>query len=67
LRVYNDPAAARRLLEPFGDHLREAGIGTIGEIFDGNAPFAAKGCIAQAWSVAEVLRALDSIEKIENA
>jgi predicted glycogen debranching enzyme len=65
LRVYEDPVAARRLLEPFGDHLRSAGIGTIGEIFDGTAPFASKGCIAQAWSVAEVLRALEQIEEFE--
>jgi glycogen debranching enzyme len=66
LRVYKDPAAARRLLEPFGDHLRNAGIGTIGEIFDATPPFAAKGCISQAWSVAEVLRTLESIEKLES-
>lgn len=64
LRVYEDPVAARRLLEPFGDHLRNAGIGSVSEIFDGTAPFAAKGCIAQAWSVAEVLRALESIENL---
>jgi glycogen debranching enzyme len=38
-------------------HLREAGIGYISEIFDGDAPYAPKGCIAQAWSVAEIARA----------
>jgi len=37
-------------------HLSDAGIGTISEIFDGDAPHAARGCIAQAWSVGEVLR-----------
>ena len=36
--------------------MSEAGIGTISEIFDAEAPFTARGCIAQAWSVAEVLR-----------
>nr|WP_269446178.1 amylo-alpha-1,6-glucosidase [Gloeobacter violaceus] len=36
---------------------RWADLGTISEIFDGEAPFAPRGCIAQAWSVAEVLRA----------
>ncbi|MGL5509362.1 MAG: amylo-alpha-1,6-glucosidase, partial [Microcoleaceae cyanobacterium] len=33
------------------------GVGTLGEIFDGDEPFLPKGCIAQAWTVAEVLRA----------
>ncbi|MGK7888631.1 MAG: amylo-alpha-1,6-glucosidase [Leptolyngbyaceae cyanobacterium] len=55
-QVYGDSAAARRWLEPMADHLRDAGIGTVSEIFDGEAPFAARGCFAQAWGVAEVLR-----------
>ena len=38
-------------------HLDEACIGSISEIFDAEAPFTPRGCIAQAWSVAEVLRA----------
>ena len=38
------------------DHLRETGVGTISEIFDGDAPHSPRGCISQAWSVAEVLR-----------
>jgi glycogen debranching enzyme len=38
-------------------HFRNAGIGTISEIFDADAPHEPRGCIAQAWSVAEVLRA----------
>jgi glycogen debranching enzyme len=44
-------------------HLRTAGLGTISEIFDGDAPMEPKGCIAQAWSVAEVLRAWLATEK----
>jgi glycogen debranching enzyme len=44
------------LLAPFNGHLREAGIGCISEIFDGDSPHAPNGCIAQAWSVAELLR-----------
>jgi glycogen debranching enzyme len=40
----------------FGAHLNEAGVGQISEIFDGDAPHRPRGCIAQAWSVAEVLR-----------
>ncbi len=57
LRVFNNPAQAREFLEPMGHHLLVAGLGTISEIFDGDAPMQPKGCIAQAWSVAEVLRA----------
>ncbi len=56
LRVYNQPARARQFLEPMKHHLSAAGLGTISEIFNGDAPMEAKGCIAQAWSVAEVLR-----------
>jgi len=56
-RVTGDTAGARRLLEPFADHLRDAGMGTISEIFDGDPPHTPRGCLAQAWSVAEVLRA----------
>ena len=45
------------MLEGFGAHLGEACIGSISEIFDAEPPFTPRGCIAQAWSVAEVLRA----------
>ena len=45
-----------RLLKGFEKHLIEAGIGTVSEIFDGNEPYYPKGCIAQAWGVAEILR-----------
>jgi glycogen debranching enzyme len=58
LRVHPaDRAGARRWLEGFGSHLSESCIGSIGEIFDAEPPFNPRGCIAQAWSVAEVLRA----------
>jgi len=52
-----DGAYARTLLTAFPQHLREAGIGSISEIFDAEEPYSPGGCIAQAWSVAEVLRA----------
>jgi glycogen debranching enzyme len=45
------------MLSAFPAHLAEACIGSISEIFDANAPFIPRGCVAQAWSVAEVLRA----------
>ena len=57
LKVYHDKAEARGLLRAFAAHLHDAGIGTISEIFDAEPPFRPRGCIAQAWSVAEVLRA----------
>ena len=47
----------RALLDGFAAHLHEAGLGTVSEIFDAEPPFAPRGCIAQAWSVAELLRA----------
>ncbi len=47
---------ARQVLQGFVAHLGEAGIGSISEIFDAESPFTPRGCIAQAWSVAEVLR-----------
>jgi predicted glycogen debranching enzyme len=53
----DDVHGARRLLEPLANHLSDACIGSISEIFDAEEPFAPRGCIAQAWSVAEVLRA----------
>ena len=55
-RVYDDPAAVRSMLRPFEDHLHEAGLGAVSEIFDGDAPHIPRGSIAQAWSVAELLR-----------
>jgi predicted glycogen debranching enzyme len=52
-----DRAGARRCLEGFGAHLDDTGVGTLAEIFDAEEPYTPRGCIAQAWSVAEVLRA----------
>lgn len=63
LRAYSQPAEALRLLEPFGDHMSGSGIGMISEIFDADPPFTPRGCIAQAWSVAQVLLAYDQIER----
>ncbi len=56
-RVHGDRAAARALLEPMARHLSDYGVGSIAEVFDAEPPFAPGGCIAQAWSVAETLRA----------
>ena len=59
LRVHPDGREqARMFLSAFSGHLDDACIGTISEIFDGTEPHAPRGCVAQAWSVAEVLRGL---------
>jgi predicted glycogen debranching enzyme len=57
LRVYGDRQAAKSFLEPMGTQITAGGLGTLGEIFDGDAPFTPRGCIAQAWTVGEILRA----------
>jgi predicted glycogen debranching enzyme len=53
----DDTAGARQCLEGFEAHLSEGGVGTLSEIFDAEQPYTPRGCIAQAWTVAEVLRA----------
>ncbi len=60
-RVHGDPAAARAFLEPMAHHLDDYGVGSLAEVFDGDAPFAPRACIAQAWSVAETLRAWQTL------
>jgi predicted glycogen debranching enzyme len=58
LKVYpEDRATARARLQGLVKHLGEAGLGSVSEVFDAEAPFTARGCIAQAWGVAELLRA----------
>jgi predicted glycogen debranching enzyme len=54
---FGDRNRAMEILSPLADQLRIEGLGSIGEIFEATAPFAPRGCIAQAWSVAETLRA----------
>ncbi len=53
----DDTGGARRLLDGMVPYLNEACIGSVSEIFDAEPPFVPRGCIAQAWSVAELLRA----------
>ncbi|AHG91344.1 glycogen debranching enzyme [Gemmatirosa kalamazoonensis] len=52
----DEPSDARRFLTALVDHLDEFGVGSVAEIFDAEAPYTPRGCIAQAWSVAELLR-----------
>jgi glycogen debranching enzyme len=56
-RLHHDAKAALALLEPMGDHLFDAGLGSISEIFDGDPPHNPRGTPSQAWSVATVLEA----------
>jgi predicted glycogen debranching enzyme len=60
-RVYGNAQHALALLEGLAGHLDEGCSGTISEIMDGSPPHAPRGCFAQAWSVAETLRAYHSL------
>jgi len=64
-RAYGDASAALRYLDGVAGHLREGCIGQISEIFDGDAPGAPRGCFAQAWGVAELLRTWSEINERE--
>jgi predicted glycogen debranching enzyme len=64
-RIYNDAPAALALLNGMTAHLRDACVGQVSEIFDAEAPFASRGCFAQAWGVAETLRAWSEINDSE--
>lgn len=57
-RLIPDNEHVRTFVSGFTDTLRVAGVGTISEICDAEAPYVARGCIAQAWSVAEILRSV---------
>jgi predicted glycogen debranching enzyme len=64
LKVYPDAhGEAAQMLSGFEHHLGEACVGTISEVFDAEAPFSPRGCVAQAWSVAEVLRSWLNVRK----
>lgn len=64
-RLYREnpclPQVVWRMVQPFLAHLADKGLGTVSEIFDGDAPHSPQGCFAQAWSVAEVLRVVYEI------
>ena len=59
---------ATEWLKNFDDHLREECLGQVSEIFDGDHPHTPRGCVAQAWSVAELLRAaVEDVYETESA
>jgi glycogen debranching enzyme len=61
--VHADRAAALRYLESLGSNISAYGLGTLAEVFDGDPPHTPRGCIAQAWTVGEVLRAYHEISR----
>ena len=68
LKVHpEDHTSARGFLDGLITHLPEFGVGSIAEIFDAEAPYTPRGCIAQAWSVGEVLRCLLKINSAEKS
>lgn len=62
-KVTGDAGLAQSRLAPFRDHLLDAGLGTISEIFDGEPPHAARGAPSQAWSVACILETWIKLER----
>lgn len=64
-RVHGDARVAQSWLEPMADHLSDAGLGTVSEIFDGAPPHHPRGCPAQAWSVACTLEAWWRLERLK--
>jgi predicted glycogen debranching enzyme len=65
-RVNADAAAALDMMRGISAHLREACVGQVSEIMDADPPFEARGCFAQAWGVAEILRVWSEINESEN-
>jgi glycogen debranching enzyme len=66
-RVHGNRSAAQNLLQSVTAAIRLYGVGSLAEIYEGDAPFAPRGCIAQAWTVAEVLRAWTQLTRSPNS
>jgi predicted glycogen debranching enzyme len=62
MKVEKKPAKAKKIIDAFKYHLNEGCIGSVSEIFDAEAPHHPRGCVAQAWGVAEVLRVMKDYE-----
>ncbi|KPV48301.1 hypothetical protein SE17_38795, partial [Kouleothrix aurantiaca] len=63
-RTYGDAAAALAFLRPFEHRLRDACLGSVSEILEGDPPHLPRGAVAQAWGVAEVLRVWRMLENV---
>ena len=57
-KLKSDKAKIQKVIEGFTSHLNEGCIGSVSEIFDADAPHRPRGCVAQAWGVAEWLRVM---------
>jgi glycogen debranching enzyme len=62
MKVKRQTSDAKKVIENFSYHLNEGCIGQVSEIFDADAPHHPRGCVAQAWGVAEVLRVMKEYE-----
>ena len=62
-RVYGDARLAQSYLAPMAQQTNSVCLGSLSEIFDGDAPHTPRGCFAQAWSVAETLRSWLELER----
>jgi len=63
LHAFGSADGLQGVLDGLLESLDAAGLGSIGEIYDGDAPRRPDGCMAQAWSVAEVLRAYQRLRR----
>ena len=62
-RHFADKEAALALLRPLADQMTDYGVGSLSEIYDGDAPQRPNGCVAQAWSIGETLRVWKDIQE----
>jgi glycogen debranching enzyme len=67
LRAGLDERLPQAILDAFAAHLPEAGVGSVSELFDGDAPHAPRGCPAQAWSVAALLETIELADAARSA
>ncbi len=65
VKVQGHELEVKGVIDAFKQHLKEACIGSVPEILDGNAPYLPKGCVAQAWGVAEILRVIKQYLKYQ--
>lgn len=65
IKVRGEKSEVKEVIDDFSYHLNEACIGSVSEIFDADAPHHARGCVAQAWGVAELLRLMKEYELYE--
>lgn len=65
VKIKNQKDKAKKIIEDFAYHLQEGCIGSVSEIFDADAPHHPRGCVAQAWGVAEIIRVIKEYELYE--